>query len=192
MSLVVAYKRNGTVYMGADTQSTGDTEIERVLNESGFKISRLPSGMLVGFCGRVKGHQRVMAHKQLFDVPDGETFDKRYIVKNVIPRLAALMKEISDDNEARNASPSVKVIIAFKDKMWLIGSKYRVYECDSYVATGAGSEYARYPLSTIDESADVNEGLLKALRAGAHFDSTVSAPYILIDTRDREYRIAEE
>lgn len=191
MSLVVAYKRDGVVYMGADSQSTTGSAINRSLNDSGFKVTRLANGMLIGVCGRVKGHQKIVAQKHWFNVPEGETFDKRYIVNNIIPELSVLMQDICDDRDARSASMSVQIIIAYNDKLFVIGRHFDVYECNSYVAIGAGDDYTRYCLSQIGPSDDVNACLLEALKTGAYFDSTVSAPYILIDTKDKQYTIVE-
>lgn len=191
MSLVVAFKKDGVVYMGADTQSTCGSTISRALNESGFKITRLANVILVGICGSVKGHQKIIAQKHWFDIPEGETLSKRYIVKNIIPELCNLMNDINEDKDARNSSMEVSILIARQDKMFVISHDYAVYECETYTAIGAGYNYSKYSLSQIGESDDINEGILKALRAGARFDSTVSAPYVLIDTKDKEYKIVE-
>lgn len=191
MSLVVAYKRNKTIYMGADTQSTCDSTISRALNESGFKITRHANGMLIGVCGRVKGHQKIVAQKHWFDIPENETLSKRYIVKNIIPELSELMGDIKEDKDARNSSMEVRVLIAHKDKMFIITRMFNVLECETYAAIGAGDSYSKYYLSQIKEDDDINEGLIKALRAGACFDSTVSAPFVLIDTENREYKLVE-
>lgn len=191
MSLVVAYKHGGTVYMGADTQSTYDTAISRVLNESGYKITRLQSGILIGICGSVKARQKIVAQKEWFNLPEGETLSKRHIVQNIIPKLCVLSKSLSDDKSARNSSLDESILMAHKDKMFMIAHYYEVYECGRYAAIGSGKDYSKYCLSQIERSGDVNEGLLGALRAGAKFDSSVSAPYVLIDTLHREYKIVE-
>lgn len=192
MSLVVAFKRDGVVYMGADTQSTCGSTISRTLNEGGFKITRLPNGMLVGVCGRVKGHQKIIAQKHWFDIPEGDTLSKRYIVKNIIPELSVLMKDLNEDKDAHNSSMEVSILIAWQDKMFVISRNYKVFECETYAAIGSGDDYSKYKLSQIGEKDDINEGLLNALRTGAHFDSMVSAPFVLIDTKDREYKIVED
>lgn len=191
MSLVVAYKRDGIVYMGADTQTSLGSRIDRILNESGFKITKFPNGVLVGVCGRVKGHQLIKAQEKWFNLAENVTIDKRYIVKNIIPELSVLMKDINDDKEARSSSMSVLILIAHYDKIFVITKYFEVFECDSYAAIGAGDDFAKYTLSQISATSDVNEGLLEALRAGAHFESTVSAPYVLINTKDQQYTIVE-
>ena len=191
MSLVVAYKRDGVVYMGADTQSTCGSTILRSINESGFKITRLPNGILVGVCGRVKGHQRIIAQRDWFTLAEGEKFDKRYIVRNIIPKMSELMKDIREDKDARNSSMEVSLLIAYGDSLYKISRNFAVYECQTYAAIGAGDDYSQYCLSQIGESGDINEGLLNALRAGANFDSTISAPFVLIDTKQREYTVVE-
>lgn len=192
MSLVVAYKRDGVVYMGADTQSTCNTTISRAMNESGFKITRLPNGILIGVCGRVKGHQRIIAQKHWFDLPEGEVMSKRHIVKNIIPELCILMGDMSEDRGARNTSMDVSILIAHEDKLFLIASQFGVYECETYAAIGAGKYFAQYDLSQLKDGDDINRALLDALRAGAHFDSTVSAPFVFIDTKDKVYRTVED
>ena len=192
MSLVVAYKKNGIIYMGADTQTTQGTTVERFMNESGYKITRLPNGMLVGICGRVKCHQKIIARKGLFDIPDNVKFDKRYIVRNMIPEICEITSLLKDDKGARNVSMDVSMVLAWKDKMFVITHYFDVYECNTYVAIGAGDDYSKYELSKIGENDDVNEGLLRALRVGAYFDTTVSAPFILIDTKNREYKVVEK
>lgn len=192
MSLIVAYARDGVVYMGADTQSSVGTTIERFVNESGYKITKMPNGMLVGVCGRAKGHQMIIAQKSWFDVKPNETFDKRYIVNKIIPKLSELMKSISDEAGASSSCMSVRILIGWKDKIYYISRYFEVFECNSYVCIGSGSDYSKYHLSQIGPDDDINEGLLKALRAGATFESTVSAPYVLIDTKDNRYTVVED
>ena len=192
MSLVVAYARDGVVYMGADTQSSIGTAIERFVNESGYKITRMPNGMLIGVCGRAKGHQMIVAQKDWFDVKPNEAFDKRYIVNKIIPRLSELMKGIPDDEGARSSCMSVRILIGWKDKIYYISKYFEVFECQGYASIGSGCDYSKYHLSQIGPNDDVNEGLLKALRTGARFESTVSAPYILIDTKDKRYTVVED
>ena len=192
MSLVVAYKKGDVVYMGADTQVTCGSEIGRTLNEIGFKIARMPSGILMGVCGRVKYHQRILAQKQWFTLGEGEKLSKRYIVKNVIPALSALMQNISEDKDASHSSMEISLLLAQEDRLFLLTRQFAVYECDHCLAIGAGDDYAKFALMQAGQAADINEGLIRALKTGAHFDSTVSAPYILIDTKNREYQIVED
>lgn len=192
MSLVVAYARDGVVYMGADTQSSVGTAIERFINEGGYKISRLPNGMLLGVCGRVKGHQMILAHRDWFDVKPDETFDKRYIIKNIIPRLSELMKNFSDNKGARSSSMEVRLLIGWQDKIFYISKYFNVYECNTYACIGSGDDFAKYDLAQIGPNDDVNEGILKALRTGSRFESSISAPYILIDTKDKRYTVVED
>ena len=49
MSVIVAIKEDGVVYMGADSQTTAGMRKRSYLNETGFKIIRLENGMLVIF-----------------------------------------------------------------------------------------------------------------------------------------------
>lgn len=191
MSIVVAYKRDGIVYMGADTQTTRGSGIIRSLNEGGFKISRLANGMLLGICGLVKGHQRILANKKLFEVPRRETFDKRYIVRNIVPALSEMMKDVNEERSSCNSSMSMQILIGYQGNLFYISRDFEVLVCDRYAAIGAAEDYAVYALSQIGEG-DVNEGLLKAMRVGAQCDNSVSAPFVLIDSKTKEFKIVED
>lgn len=61
MSVIVAIKENGVVYIGADSQTTTGRRKHNGLNETAFKINRLGNGMLVGFCGRVAATQSILS-----------------------------------------------------------------------------------------------------------------------------------
>ena len=66
MSVIVAVKENGVVYMGADTQTTSGRKKHNGLNETAFKIHRLENGILVGFCGKVAAKQTTLSLQGLF------------------------------------------------------------------------------------------------------------------------------
>ena len=61
MSVIVAIKENGVVYMGADSQTTTGRRKLNDLNETAYKITRFENGMLVGFCGRVAAKQAILS-----------------------------------------------------------------------------------------------------------------------------------
>ena len=176
--------------MGADTQSTCSGQITRNLNECGYKVARLSNGMLLGICGRVKAHQLILSRK-CFDIPADTVLDKRYIVKHIIPALSSIADCMKEEKDTHNVSIDARLLLAWKDRLFYITNAFEVLECSKYAAIGAGEHFANYALASIGERDDVNEGLIKALRAGAYFHSTVSAPFVLIDTRDREYRRIE-
>ena len=54
MSIVIGIKKDGVIYMGADTQRTcGGTKCN-CLSESNFKITRFKNGVLLGHVGTVR------------------------------------------------------------------------------------------------------------------------------------------
>ena len=67
----------------------------------------------------------------------------------------------------------------------------QVIRYEDYQATGSGANAVNYGLSRIDKSKDINEQLLRLLRISAKHDTRVSAPFILIDTKDLRFTVKE-
>ena len=66
MSVVIAIKENGVIYMGTDTQVTSGNKKENELNKNSFKIALLDNGLLVGVCGNYGLKQQIIADKSIF------------------------------------------------------------------------------------------------------------------------------
>ena len=81
MSVIVAIKENGVVYMGADSQTTAGRRKYSYLNETSFKIARLDKGILVGFCGRVAARQAILAMKDVFTLDEHGGLTKRHFIQ---------------------------------------------------------------------------------------------------------------
>lgn len=188
MSVIVAIKENGVVYMGADTQSTaGRTKVNH-LCESDIKIIRYENGMLVGFCGSVPSKQFILSQNDVFVLNSEGKIDKKHIVTEIIPRLMDMMPNIKrekDDDEM-----GVSILLAHKDKLYKITPKFCVVSLNTYGHSGAGECYAYWELYGRDDL-PVREKLLKALTVSAKWEETVGGPYILIDTKNLEYEIVD-
>ena len=187
MSVIVAVKENGVVYMGADTQTTIGRRKQIGLNKTAFKITRLENGILVGFCGRVAAKQTILSLQDLFVLDQNGQLTKKHIVNQIIPKLVDKMEQIGDE-ECRELE--VSILLAHKDKLYKITAALDVVCLSKCGTSGCGQRYVNYYLQ---EGTDlpVKDRILKALMESAKRSDGVGGPYVLIDTQGLEYEIVD-
>lgn len=184
MSVVVAIKENGVVYIGADSQTTAGKRKYHYLNESEYKIKRIDNGMLVSFCGSVAAEQSIP--KSIFTLDENGELNKRHIVKEIIPNLVDKMNEIGD---TKKGEMEVSILLAYKDILYRITKNLDVVRLNENAKAGAGLYFVDYALSL--KELPVRERILKALVESAKRTDSVGGPFVLIDTKDREYEIID-
>ena len=187
MSVIVAVKENGVVYMGADSQTTAGKRKYTYLNETGFKVFRLDNGMLLGFCGRVGARQTILSSKGVFTLDENGDLTKRHIVLEIIPKLADKMEAVGDEE---SGSLDVSILLGFKDKLYKITSGLDVLKLNEYGFSGSGENFTLYSLNSL-KHLPVRERILKALVASAKRDDAVCGPYALIDTQNLTYEVVD-
>lgn len=187
MSVIVAVKENGAVYMGADSQTTAGRRKYSYLNETSFKVTRLNNGILIGFCGGVSAKQTIMAIDGLFTLNAQGELTKEHIVKEIVPKLVDKMEQIGDE---ASGALKVSILLAHKDKLYRITANLDVISLNEYGMSGAGADYVNYAL-TERKDLSVRERILKALVESARRTESVSGPYVLIDTNNLEYEIVD-
>ena len=187
MSVIVAVKENGVVYMGADSQTTAGRRKRNGLNETAFKIHRLKNGILVGFCGRVAATHEILSMKDVFLLDEKGQLNKKHIVKQIVPKLVDKMKQIGDEE---SGSLDVNILLAYKDNLYKITSGLDVLKLNNCGCSGAGALYTNYYLFD-KKDLPIKERVLKALIASANRTESVGGPYVLIDTCNLEYEIVD-
>ena len=187
MSVIVAIKENGVVYMGADSQTTTGRRKRNGLNETAFKITRLENGMLVGFCGRVAAKQAILSMEDVFVLDKEGGLDKKYIVKEIVPKLVDKMQLIGDED---SGALDVCILLAYKDKLYRITSGLDVVKLTECGRSGAGADFTNWYLFG-EKNLPVRERILKALVASAKRTESVGGPYVLIDTKSQEFEVVD-
>lgn len=185
MSVIVAVKENGVIYMGADSQTTMGSRKTNQLNETSYKVVRLDNGILVGFCGRVAARQTILSMKDVVTLSEEGTLTKRHIVKEIIPKFVDKMQQIGDEE---SGSLCVGIMLAHKDKLYRITSSLDVIHLNEIGSDGAGNDLVNYALFEM-QNLSVRERILTALEESARRDSSVCGPYVLIDTKDLKYEV---
>ena len=184
MSVIVAVKENGVVYMGADTQTSAGKIKYNFINETEYKIKRLDNGVLIGFCGSVAAEQVIS--KDIFTLDEDGRLTKAHIVKEIIPKLIDKMGQIG---EIEKGEMNVSALIAHNEALYRINSNLDVIKLNENGKAGSGLYYVDYALSLKD--LPVRERILKALVESARRTDTVSGPFILIDTKNKTYEIVD-
>lgn len=189
MSVIIAVKENGIVYMGADSQTTiGDNyEKENRLNENDFKIHKLENGMLAGLCGKVKSSQRILYDKDILTLDKNGMLTKEHILTHIIPKL---LEKIDEIGEREKGNINSSLILAHNDSLYKIDGKLRVKKCTEYAKDGSGSKNVDFPLHYY-RNLPIKERIITTLQESARRDLNVSGPFVLIDTKEQKFEIVD-
>ena len=198
MSVVIAIKKNNRIYMGADTLASFGEVKRNCISKDGRKIQLLDNGVLLGTAGSVYGIQRVLAQSEIFTVPDDGFFDKKYIVKNIIPKLYQLYKsqDMLEKNKDQPDSLPESFLVAYKDKLFLITGVFDVVSIEHYATIGSGGTVTLAGLIKLDEEdeqndEDINNKMIDILRISESRIRSVGAPFCLIDTINKTFKIVK-
>lgn len=187
MSVIVAVKENGTIYMGADSQTTTGRRKRNGLNETAYKITRLENGMLVGFCGKVAAKQAILSMEDVFVLDKEGGINKKHIVKEIVPKLVDKMQLIGDED---SGALDVSILLAYKDKLYRITSGLDVLNLNECGRSGAGADFTNWYLFG-EKNLSIRERILKALVASAKRTESVGGPYVLIDTQNQKFEVVD-
>ncbi len=187
MSVIIAVKKDGYVYLGADSQTSAGSKKFNGLTETNFKIIKLDNGILLGFCGKVVAKQYLLGKKEIFTLDENGNLTTKHIVNKIIPELVEDLPSIGEEG---SNYMNVSIIMAYKDCLFKIDTDFCVCTATDYVVTGCGSEYVDYSMY-IHKDKPVQERILKSLIASAKKSTGVSGPYVFIDTKEKEYKIVD-
>ena len=187
MSVVIAVKENGVIYMGADTQVTSGNKKENELNKNSLKIALLDNGLLVGVCGKYGLKQQIIADKSIFTLDKNNMLTKQHIVTNIIPKLSRWVKK---SDKVNDTELEVSFLLAHDNNLYFIGHELNVVKINNFAKIGAGKGCVDYALSCFNYL-PARERIIKALVESANITESVSGPYALIDTKHKEFEIID-
>ena len=187
MSVVIAIKENGVIYMGSDTQVTSGNKKENELNTNSLKIALLDNGLLVGVCGKYGLKQQIIADKSIFTLDKNNMLTKQHIVTNIIPKLSRWVKK---SDKANDTELEVSFLLAHDNNLYFIGHELNVVKINNFAKIGAGKGCVDYALSSFNYL-PARERIIKALVESANITESVSGPYVLIDTKHKEFEIID-
>ncbi len=193
MSVIVAIKENGKVYMGCDSQVTCGPNKMILTNPNNYKIWKVKGveNCLMASAGFVRTACVIRTMNDLvseYDVyKDQICFD--FVVNKIVPAMIERLQEahyIKSDGVFEDMGASF--LFAYKDKLFKIDFDGSVMEIDGFVAIGSGMKEALGNLGG-KESLDPKEKIVTAIKSSLSYDIYVDYPIILSDTETTEFEI---
>ena len=196
MSVVVAIKENGKVYIGADSQVTKGGTRTTLKNENNYKVWRVIGAphCLMAHVGNLRDANVIRLMRDL--VTDYNIYREHicfdFVVKKVVPDIVEELTRYNllKDGEKTEVLDS-SFLFAYKDQVWVIGQDKSVIEIEDYVSIGSGSDQAIGSLLST-EGQDPRQRIVKAIKSSAASDIYVDYPIILTDTENGEFDIITE
>lgn len=192
MSVVVGIKKDGVVYLGADTMATLGDSKRWLTNEHSQKIwavEDLPNAMMGGV-GLLRD-LNVVRYCTDGLIPEidiiKDTVSIRTIMENAAPIIMQSVDEyckaICLDREMGPSTGLSNFFLAQGEHLFMITGDGYVDEIEDCDAIGSGADSALASLSnTVGEEPEVR--IYKALHASSTMDVGVGAPYVIMNNRD--------
>ena len=184
MSILIAYKKDDTVYMGTDTRTIVNDHKKNELRGCNLKIQKLANDMLLGITGERLERQTLIAYSEIFTLDKNGKLTKKHIVKEIIPKLITVL-------EKEGELPYMKAVILLvhKGTIYEICSGFAVIKYEDFQVVGRVSDYAHATLMNTKPMDSIEERIVKALDIVAENSQYVGKPYLLINTKELEYKI---
>jgi ATP-dependent protease HslVU (ClpYQ) peptidase subunit len=198
MSVVVAIKKDGVVYMGADSQvSRGGTRMT-LSNPNNYKIWSLcdVDRSLMGSVGSLRTNNIIKVADNLvpetIDIKDAVDF--RFVVKSLVPHLMDELNEYNALSKDRDDMPNMdsEFLFAYHDRLYYISAHGSVVEVDDFHAIGSGSNEALGSLLSTASEEDPVKRIQTAIKASAARDIYVDYPIIISNTENTKYNVFYE
>ena len=197
MGAIMAIERDGVVYMAADSVKCSSGVVSHMNKLTNQRIHKMPSGVLLAACGPVGAVQRLWLRDDWFRPAKGETFDKRYIVTQIIPKF---YREISRFNFESSSSADLFIkeyevgfILAKGPDIYTIRPDLSVLKCDGLVAVddGGGLNKGMMTYARNCSDRDPETVLRKTFAAVSRQNNNVSHCHCVVNDRDFQFKIGE-
>ena len=196
MSVVVAIKEKGRVYLGADSQVTYGGSRKSLSNPNNYKIWKLKGAdnCLIGSVGRCRDSNVVRIMGGVITELDilHNSINFEWVVSTLVPRLFKELEQYSLlDTEGGGVRMTSSFLFAYKDQLYEISNDGCVIEIDDFDAIGSGScQAVGSLLSTIGKNP--TNRIIAAIKASATSDIYVDYPIVLSDTESTEFLVLEK
>ncbi|MFH5881300.1 hypothetical protein [Liberiplasma polymorphum] len=196
MSVIVAIKQENVIFMGADSQITKGGTRRSYSNPSNYKIWRIKDAKnsLMGGVGLVR-EINIAKMEKYFNVLAQHNNDINfdYMVLEFVPHLFKTLKENNLIKKEDNEIPASNCVylVAYKSKLFQVGSDGAVIEIDDFAAIGSGSNEAMGSLLS-SQTLSPKERITMAIKASAANDIYVDYPIIISNTNNDVFEVIYE
>jgi len=180
MSLIVAIKRDGYIYLGADTLTSNRVYKKTNLENEYLKIQNIANGILLGTIGLLAQNQQMKVSETFKKIKSGD-LTKEYIVNEVVNPL---YQEFRQNGILKSFGYvfTIELLFAKRDKLFHMDRNGLVTEIEDFILIGAGSGYGREILSNIKGDNWYKE-IRECLNLASKYTDTVEKPYIYSNTK---------
>ena len=188
MSVLIAIKDKDRVVVGVDTRmccgpSFTDSYKQR---PKAYHIDSKRS-VIVGGVGNI-GLVDLMKMVMENHINNLDSIDRSYIVRYIVPKLINEVKAFSMEDKEHKMDG--EVLIAIKDRGYVIHGDYCVEELESFTAIGSGTDSANGSLFTTELFITSTEDRIAiAIEATGHCISNVSSEAIIGDTSGKSFAL---
>ena len=198
MSVVVAIKKNGVVYIGADSQVTKGGTRATLSNPNNYKIWSVDGTdhCIMGAVGALRAANVMKVASdlvpQIVDIKGAVDF--KFVVKNLVPRIMDELDRYNILIKDKSGVPDMDAsfLFAYKDKLFSIDCYGTVIEVDDFCAIGSGSSEAIGSLFSTASTDDPIKRILDAIKSSATHDIYVDYPIIVSNTESGEFKVYYE
>ena len=180
MSVVVALKDKDRIVVGVDIRTSCDAGMyfdsyKARPKAVHFDKEKTVIGAAVGNCSLLEVLQSIYDKSS----KDRDLIDRSYIVRRFIPELITMAERRELINRNDNGLDG-EVMLLIKNKGFIIGGNYNVFELDEFCAIGCGGPSALASLFTSKGLYSNPENrIVTAIKAAAYTDNKISdAVYI--------------
>ena len=195
MSVIVAIKEKGRIYIGCDSQVTSGGTRTTLKNPNNYKIWNVKGAeeVIMGSVGDVRDACIIRTCSDLIDDYDlyRDAIGFSYVVNHIVPTIIERMRDrhFIEDGQFRFMNSSF--LLAYKDRLFVIYTDSTVIEVDDYVAIGSGKNEAIGSLLST-EGQDPSVRIIKAIKASAASDIYVDYPIVLGNTEKKGFEVITE
>jgi hypothetical protein len=196
MGAIVALKANDRVYLATDRMKQRMDFYWRTNAEFNFKIHKLKGDILIGAHGPLLETQRLYLNESWFVPPKGVPFDKKFIVKSIIPKYVDFLSEYNlikgtdEDDEDKYPHIDSEFIVVKGNDAFVIDSDFGVLSVKdlAFVSKSEDRGFFDKLIYSLDKSDP--EGFFTEFfsKSADHLGDAV-AEYVVIDTKDMEFRL---
>ena len=137
MGVIFAIEKDGVVYLAADAVKECCDVNFYVNQPNNLRLHKMPSGIIVAASGPMYITQHLWLNEEWFELKEGETFDKKFIVTQIVSRFYEAIKDIADwkvESKLYHKSTEVQFIIAKGADIFIIWDDLSVIKCDRIAA----------------------------------------------------------
>ncbi|MCQ2409519.1 MAG: hypothetical protein MJ068_03120 [Clostridia bacterium] len=196
MSVILGYVKEDTVYLATDTRIIEDNSKYTETAPLSYKLRKLDNGIIYGVSTtNLLIRQCVNLNAaSIFQLNKKRTLDIKYVIKRIVGELEFFLENNGfvkkEDNDSKSWNGDM--IIAYKNKLFIIYCDFSVDEISEYTVAGYNLDFYKNAISNINPDEDINGQLTDILSSAHKHIYTVAPPYLLINTKDMKHHLVDE